>query len=67
MNPSPTPFTHSVVCVTLTAALKQLGVETTPIDDAFADHVAAAWGQSPGRIRHLLGRPATADEHNGPR
>lgn len=71
MNPSLTPFSHSVVSVTRTAALKQLGIETAPTsvahDDAFADSIAAAWGQPLARIRHLLGLPATADAPNGQR
>jgi phosphohistidine swiveling domain-containing protein len=71
---APTPFTQSVVGVTLTAALRQLGLvplsETASAsavrsEDAFADHIAAAWGLPLDRIRHLLGLPAAADGHNG--
>jgi pyruvate,water dikinase len=71
VNLSPTPFTHSVVWVTLTAALRQLGVASTPstsverADDAFADHIATTWGQPRGRICHLLGLPVAANGHNG--
>jgi|GEM_PF-4223951 len=73
---APTPFTHSVVVVTLTAAYRQLGLaplaespsdSTVHPEDAFAEHIAATWGQPLDRIRHLLGLPAAADGHNGRR
>lgn len=73
---APTPFTQSVVGMTLTAAYRQLGLASLSepsspsargYEDAFADYIAATWGQPCDRIRHLLGLPKAADRPDGRR